>query len=286
MPRAGRVRGIAVLGLTRASAHSGRATAPMQPAVPILMYHDVSSDTPAAFRKYIVTPKAFARQMRWLADGHYTPIDLSTLIAHRTAGNALPSRPVVITFDDGFRDAVRCAGAIVRDHGFRAVLFAVAGLVGRPSEWLLRERGLQRPLADWAELRTLAAEGFEIGAHSLTHPHLPAIDPDEARRQIENSRRVIEDALGREVVHFAYPFGAVDAAVRATVAAAGYRTACTTRIGLSAAGEDPLMLRRVPVTGFDSVIDFACRLRTATSVAQTARAAVRRHWTRLRHQVT
>jgi peptidoglycan/xylan/chitin deacetylase (PgdA/CDA1 family) len=275
-----------VHGVTRPMADSGTATAPIQPPVPILMYHDVSSDTPAAFRKYIVTPKAFARQMRWLADGRYTPIDLTTLLAHRTAGGALPSRPVVITFDDGFRDAVRYAGAIVRDHGFRAVLFAVAGLVGQPSEWLLRERGLQRPLADWAELRALAAEGFEIGAHSLTHPHLPAIGPDEARRQIEDSRRVIEDALGRAVVHFAYPFGAVDSAVRAKVAAAGYHTACTTRIGLSAAHEDPLMLQRVPVTGFDSLIDFVCRLRTAGSVTETARAALRRHWPRLRHQVT
>jgi|RhiMethySRZTD1v2_1073278.scaffolds.fasta_scaffold273382_2 peptidoglycan/xylan/chitin deacetylase (PgdA/CDA1 family) len=250
-------------------------TAPDRPRVPILMYHDVSSDTPAALRKYVVTPKVFTRQMRWLADADYTPIDLSTLLAHRTAGNALPSRPVIITFDDGFRDAVRCAGAIVREHGFRAVLFAVAGLVGQPSEWL-RERGLERPLADWAELRDLAAGGFEIGAHSLTHPHLTAIAPDQARREIEDSRRVIEDGLGREVVHFAYPFGAVDPAVREMVAEAGYRTACTTHIGLSGAHDDPLMLQRVPVTGFDSVFDFACRLRTASSVVQTARAAVRR----------
>jgi peptidoglycan/xylan/chitin deacetylase (PgdA/CDA1 family) len=252
--------------------------------VPILMYHDVSSDTPAAFRKYIVTPKVFARQMRWLADADYTPIDLSTLIAHRTAGVALPSRPVVITFDDGFRDAVRYAGAIVREHRFRAVMFAVAGLVGRPSEWLLRERGLERPLADWAELRDLADAGFEIGAHSLTHPHLPAIAADDARREIEESRRVIEDALGREVVHFAYPFGAVDRAVRAMVADAGYRTACTTHIGLSGPHDDSLMLQRVPVTGFDSLIDFACRLRTASSAAQTARAAIRRRWSLLRHR--
>lgn len=273
-------------GVTPALTSSGMTTGSLQRAVPILMYHDVSSDTPAAFRKYIVTPKAFARQMRWLADAGYTPIDLSTLIAHRTAGGALPSRPVVITFDDGFRDAVRWAGATMREHGFRAVLFAVAGLVGRPSKWLLRERGLERPLAGWAELRDLAAGGFEIGAHTLTHPHLPAIDRDEARRQIGDSRHVIEDALGREVVHFAYPFGAVDPAVRGMVAEAGYRTACTTRIGLSAAHDHPLMLQRVPVTGFDSLLDFACRLRTASSVGQTARAALRRQWTRLCQRVT
>ena len=113
---------------------------------------------------------------------------------------------------------------------------------------------------------------------------LPAIAAGDARREIEDSRRVIEDALGREVVHFAYPFGAVDPAVRAMVADAGYRTACTTHIGLSGAHDDPLMLQRVPVTGFDSLIDFACRLRTARSVAQTARAAIRRQWTLLRHR--
>ena len=274
--------------MPRVTGSASRGASPvnaLRPAVPILMYHEISSDVDPGFQKYVVRPNMFARQMRWLARAGYTPVGLSALHANRSAAVALPERPVVITFDDGYRDCVRWAGSILQERGFRGVVFAVAGLVGQPSRWLLRERGLARPLAGWAELRALVQIGFELGAHSVTHPRLATLEREAVRREAEVSRRVLEDGLGQEVAHFAYPFGSVDATVRAVVAEAGYQTACTTRIGISPGDDDPLMLSRVPVTGHDTLMDFACRLQTAATVTQAARAAARRCWTSLQSRL-
>ncbi len=253
-----------------------RSPAAERPAVPILMYHEISPDCPEVFRKYVVSPQAFARQMQWLANNGYTPIGFSTLRANRIGQQALPRRPVVITFDDGYQDCVQHAGAVLQRHGFGAVMFPVAGLIGQPSRWLMRELGFERPLAGWAELRAFADAGSEIGGHTWSHPRLCAVHPDEARYELATSRDVLEQSLGRPVVHLAYPFGSVNATVRTLAAETGYSTACTTEIGVSASGEDLLMLRRVPITGHDSLMDFVCRVRTGLTVVQAAKALARR----------
>jgi peptidoglycan/xylan/chitin deacetylase (PgdA/CDA1 family) len=109
------------------------------------MYHEVTETPHPRFAKYSVTRKAFAAQMRWLALAGYTTIDLATLLAHRRNGAALPRRPIVITFDDGFRDCAAHAAPALADHGFSATFFLVAGLMGSSSRWLRAERELELP---------------------------------------------------------------------------------------------------------------------------------------------
>src|SRR5262245_53733664 len=139
--------------------------------IPILMYHHVTPHPPAAFRKYTVTPRMFAAQMRWLALAGYRAIPLDSLIAYRTGQLRLPARAAIITFDDGFRDGVDYAVPILRQYGFTAVFYLVAGLVGRSSAWLA-QRGLDLPLMDWPAARRLEAQGFSCASHTMTHPHL------------------------------------------------------------------------------------------------------------------
>jgi peptidoglycan/xylan/chitin deacetylase (PgdA/CDA1 family) len=244
--------------------------------VPILMYHEVTARPAPEFRKYSVTARAFATQMRWLAAAGYTPVGLDALLDAREGGRPLPRRAVVITFDDGFRDCIAYAAPILGDLGFTATFYLVANLVGRTSAWLPRERGVELPLADWGAVRALAAAGFECGAHTLTHPRLPELSPAACREELAGSRATLEDRLGRPVRHFAYPFGAYNEAVRAAADEAGYRSAVSVRLGLSAPDDDRLALRRVPVLGSDSLLDFVCRLRSARSAPETFRRGVRR----------
>jgi peptidoglycan/xylan/chitin deacetylase (PgdA/CDA1 family) len=116
----------------------------------------------------------------------------------------------------------------------------------------------------------------------MTHPHLNALAPAVCRYELVESRRTIEDQLGREVVHLAYPFGAYDAAVRQMAAEAGYRSACSVRLGLSPPDDDPLALRRVPVTGTDTLLDFSSRLRTALTLGAVLQCKARGAWRRIR----
>lgn len=250
--------------------------------VPILMYHQVSPRPASGFEKYTVTPRALAAQMRWLALAGYTPVGLDDLLAHRAAGAPLPRRPVVITFDDGFQSCVEHAVPVLQSRGFTATFYLVAGLMGQPSRWLRRERGIELPLVDWATARALQAAGFTCGAHTVTHPRLAQLPTAECRDELRRSRDLLEAQLGSEVAHLAYPFGSYDARVRDLAAETGYRSACTVEIGLSGPGDDPLALRRVPVLGFDTLTDFACRLRSARPARETLRRRARGAWREVR----
>jgi peptidoglycan/xylan/chitin deacetylase (PgdA/CDA1 family) len=238
------------------------------------MYHEVSADHDDAFRKYIVSPRAFRSQMRWLAAAGYTPVTLTSLLSFRAGTEAPPRKPVVITFDDTFTDCAHRAGEVLREYGFAAVFFVVSGLVGQPGRWLLAEHRKARAVAGWSDLRELRAAGFELGAHTVTHPRLTQLPPAAVRHELSSARSDLQQQLGGEVDHLAYPFGLVNDMVRRIAEDVGYRSACTTQIGISTGADDALLLPRVPVTGTDTLADFACRLRSAGTVRQTLRRAL------------
>ena len=253
----------------------------MTSAVPILMYHQVAREAPNAFRKYVVAPEQFRKQMDWLSRAGYVPITLDALWAARSGRAALPARPILITFDDGFRACIEHAVPVLQSKGFTAVFFLVAGLMGKSSSWLLAERGCAFPLIDWPDAQRLQADGFQCAAHSMSHPRLTTLSSDECRVELRDARRQMEDRLGCAIRHVSYPFGDYDARVRSLAEEAGYQTACSVRIGLSRADDDLLALHRVPINGEESLVDFMCRVRTA----HTCIDAVRRRVASLREGV-
>lgn len=242
--------------------------------VPILMYHEVTPRPSPSFRKYALTPAAFAAQMRWLALAGYVPITLDDLLAQRSGEKRLPARPVVITFDDGYQDCAEHAVPILQARGFTATFFLVAGLMGGGSEWLRATRGIELALMDWSSARRLEAAGLQCGAHSLSHPHLADLDPDACRTELSESRQRLEDELGHVVRHLAYPYGSYNDMVRATAAECGYRTACSVQIGLSTADDDLFGLHRVPVSGLESFVDFVFRLQSGLTMRETWHASL------------
>lgn len=248
-------------------------------AVPILLYHQVTPRPHPRFHKYSVTPRAFAAQMRWLAAAGYRTVSLEDLRERR---DALPGRPVVVTFDDGFQECVEHAVPILERHGFTAAFFLVAGLAGGRSRWLAAERGIELPLIDWTAARRLEERGFRCGSHTLTHPRLAELPAAACRRELAESRRVMEDHLGQPVREMAYPFGSFNPAVRDMAAGAGYGIACSSRPGPSPADDDPLALRRIAIEGGDSLADFVCRLGTGKTVRQGITGGAKRVWRQLR----
>lgn len=131
------------------------------------------------------------------------------------------------------------------------------------------ERGVALALVDWSTARQLEAAGFQCGAHSMNHPHLADLDAAACHMELRESQQLLEERLGHEVRHLAYPYGSCNDTVRAIVAECSYQSACSTRIGLSDADDDLLALHRVPVNGQESFFDFICRLSTAGTVRET-----------------
>jgi peptidoglycan/xylan/chitin deacetylase (PgdA/CDA1 family) len=212
--------------------------------------------------------------MRWLSRAGYRPVGLDALAAAYEVGSPLPSSAVVITFDDGYRDCLEYATEILSRFGFPAMFFIVAGCVGQTSRWLSARGGRERPLATWPMVRNLQANGFECGAHSLTHARLADLPDDSCRNELRRSRALLEQQLGQAVVHVAYPYGSCNGRVRALAADEGYRTGCTVVAAIADERHDPLLLPRVPIEGGDTVPDFMSRLKTARSLGD--------HWSHIR----
>ena len=220
----------------------------------------------------MITPKKFESHIRWLARRRYTSITLDMLLEARSNRALLPRRPVIITFDDGFRDCIDFAAPILQGHGFTAIFFLVSGLMERTSTWLLRDRGIELPLASWSDAQRLIDAGFQCGSHTVTHPRLSLLDPAACQYELAESRRMLEDRLGTAITHLAFPHGSYTEDVARAAASAGKHSACSVRIGLSQPSDDLLALHRVPIDGREPLFDFACKVR----LGQTAAALVQR----------
>jgi O-antigen biosynthesis protein len=231
--------------------------------VPILMYHQVSKRPHVLFRKYALTPRQFASQMRWLAWWRYSTVTLDHVLAARAGETALPPRSVVLTFDDGFQECVEYTVPILQRYGFTATFYLVTGLMGGESSWLAPQLNVSFPLVDWDTVRELQALGFHCGAHSISHPHLTDLSPGACTEELLGARLSIEDRLGVPIHHLAYPYGAYDERVREIAIGAGYQSACSVRIGLSSDNDDAMALHRVPINGQDTLADFATKVHTA-----------------------
>ena len=210
-------------------------------AVPILTYHSLD-DTGSVIS---TAPAAFRSQMRQLRDRGYQGISLGALLDAWDGGAPLPARPVVLTFDDAFGSVGEVAAPVLCEVGFRATIFAVAGYCGRDNDWPTQGVGAPRlPLLSWSQLNALASDGFEIGSHGLNHAPLDRLGRAEARAEIADSRKRLEDGLSRSVTLFAFPYGVADRASRELVAT-HYRAACSVEMATARPGDDRHWLPRI-----------------------------------------
>ena len=230
--------------------------------VPILAYHRVTARPHPALKEFAVSPRTFRRQLSWLRASGRRVISLSALYAAHRQAAPLPSRPVAITFDDGYEDTGTVAAPILRGLGYPAAVFVVADRVGGHNDWDARFGPPAARLLDWEQLRALAAAGIEIGGHSATHPSLPERSDRELAHEVHASRATIEHHLGRPVRWFAYPYGAHDVRVRLATREAGYLAAFAFGDGLATDRSDLFALNRIPVDERDGIVGLACKLAT------------------------
>jgi peptidoglycan/xylan/chitin deacetylase (PgdA/CDA1 family) len=209
-------------------------------AVPILMYHRInvpSPGAPAITRRLTVHPADFARQMRWLRRHGYQTVTQRQLFGALMHGWPLGERPIMITFDDGYRDVFYKAAPVLTKLRMQGTAYVISDRVVNGDRTFLSP-GL---------LRALEREGIEIGSHSVSHADLTQLSDREVLAELKGSRRSLERWLRHPVQWLAYPFGAYDGRVERLARRAGYVLAVTTEEGTLHSADRPLALQRLRV---------------------------------------
>ncbi len=226
-----------------------------------LCYHSVATAGPEFLT---VTPELFAQHLDYIADRGLVTGGLAEL-EQIAAGRRLPPT-VFITFDDGFRDNYETVLPLLRERGMRAFVFVLPPLVddGAPLIWPevaadARRLPEQMRSVDWPMLEEMKEGGFEVGAHTLTHPHLPELGDEALREELLDSRRRVVERLGG-CDTFAYPFGEWSPPVAAAAAECGYRFAFSLPTVRSQWRADELTIPRINVDHRDSGRRFAAKI--------------------------
>lgn len=221
--------------------------------VPILMYHVIAAAPPGAkYGGLWVTPAELKAQVDALAGAGYTAVTLDQVLDGWAGKPTLPKRPVVLSFDDGYLSQGKDAGAILAARRWPGVLNLAWHNLGVPG-------GITK-----SRIKTMIKAGWEVDAHSLTHPDLTTLSGAALAREVAGSRRAIQDAFGVPVDAFCYPAGKFDATVEAAVKAAGYRAATTELDGAAAPSQDPYALHRIRVNAGESGPTVLARVRAST----------------------
>jgi len=193
-----------------------------------------------------VDPKRFADQLDLIVETGVRTVTVSELAAALRNGR-IAERTLALTFDDGAASVARTAAPLLLERGLVATVFCVAGHLGGRRNIQTKPAWAARiDLAAADELATLARLGFEIGSHGMEHVPLTAATPESVlRRELHDSRRTLEEALGVEVGSFAYPYNVRSGDARRAAVEAGYRAACAGSLALVGRAADPLAIPRV-----------------------------------------
>ncbi len=210
-----------------------------QYVVPIMMYHSVSLEDESPMST--VSPKRFSKQMNFLKRNGYQVITLEDLIEGTKTRKKFQHKTVVITFDDGYQDNYRNAFPILKEYHFPAAIFLISD-----------STGVSPNLLTWDQIKEMSQNGITFGSHTRQHVYLPEQSEAQLKDEIEGSKRVIEEHLGKPVYYFAYPSGGFSDHIKSLVAMAGYKAALTTNRGYDRYNIDLYELNRIRINNWDS----------------------------------
>lgn len=219
--------------------------------VPILMYHhfnDLPNNATPLALTWTVKPQNFEAHMNWLSQQGFHTITMAQLVGHLTRHQPLPTKPLIISFDDGWAEDYSVAFPILKKYNFIGVFFIYTRPLDRPG------------FLSWGQVEEMSGAGMEIEAHTLTHPHLRSLAPDAAAKEIGESKGILENRLHKPVVAFAYPFGEYNAAIIEMVKRAGYECAVTINSGYRQRADQIFLLQRIRVSYQDTLQGLTSRL--------------------------
>lgn len=222
---------------------------PDEANVPILMYHYVSELPPDADsyrRDLTVSPEKFEAQLQYLDEANYHPITLTDLYLHLTQGYPLPERSIILTFDDGYRDAYEVVFPLLLEYGFTGTFFVLA----TPTHFESPD------YMTWGQMKEMSDAGMDIQGHGRDHVDLRDRSYDYLIYQIRGIQEAIQYHTGRLPRFFCYPSGRRDANTISVLESTGYWGAVTTDWGKTHTRDNLFEMPRLRVRGYETLEDF------------------------------
>jgi peptidoglycan/xylan/chitin deacetylase (PgdA/CDA1 family) len=254
----------------------GQVGGPPEPAErppKLLSFHSISEPQSEAEAGFYISGPSF-RWTLWLLNR------LGYIIAHPNdfLDNKLANKHVILTFDDAYDDLYSELLPVMNASGMAPIIFVVANAIGGTNVWDQRMGFRARTLLTLDQLREMQRHGATIGAHSLSHRALSSLCCSEIQQEVLGSKLRLEDMFGCAIEWFAYPYGQVDARVRAAVAQAGFQAAVTTEPGLNLR-QDRLALRRTEINSKDRLLDIVGKLLTGRDIRRGLRKRIKKQLT-------
>jgi len=211
------------------------------------MYHAVDRMPPGARspRNY-VPPGDFGAQLELVASLGYQTISFTEWLEYREHGHPIPARPIILTFDDGYRSVWEHAWPLLRQFGFSATVFLISSLIGKTNAWDNPGTAAE-PLLAASEITTMRDAGIQFESHSHTHPALTTLAPERVLADLRTSRAELERLLGLPVSVLCYPYGKQNATVRALARDAGFQAGVIARRRMNSVRTDPFRLTRISI---------------------------------------
>lgn len=219
--------------------------------MPVIMYHRfIEHDSEKGVHGTWMPITMFEKHLRllkWLGYETLTFRDLADKgFIHRLQYG---KKYLMITADDGYQDNLTRMLPLLEKYGYKAVVYVVTG--EGYNRWDVEQASnpdTRVDLMNGEQLKALVASGHvEIGGHTLTHPRLSKLAPEQQAHEIQENKRQLETLLGHPLLSFAYPYGDMDESAKAQAMAAGYRFAVATNSGPRAMHQDPFRIRRIAI---------------------------------------
>ena len=203
--------------------------------VPILEYHMVGTAKDPSGEIYAVPPEEFRQQLDYLVENGYTTITMLEFIKAAKGKFDLPEKPIILTFDDGYKDNYTTMLPMLEERGMKATVFMVTNDIG--TEGYLT----------WDDLRDMQNRGIEIGSHTANHLPLTSLSPKKQDEEVRLSKLIMEWNGIKTVFSFSYPNGAYDSGSPELLQKNEYLSAVTGDAGVNTFQTNPYLMHRINI---------------------------------------
>jgi len=185
---------------------------------PVFNYHHIRpmpslASSTITDRAFTVSPEGFEAHLKYFKDNGYQTVSIYDLLNYFDTGKPLPAKAIAITFDDGYYGQYKWAYPLLKKYGMNATFFIIVNNVGKSG------------ILTWGEIKEMSENGMFIGSHTLSHPNLAALSDEILKRELEDSKKIIEEKISKKVDLLAYPGGNYNERVIQFAKDAGYQAA-------------------------------------------------------------